>query len=247
MMIKTAQRRMIYKNSMKSKTIGVLGGMGPESTALFFQKVIQLTPALRDQEHIPVIIYSNPKIPDRTEAILNQGESPLPALLKGIAVLEHAGADFICIPCNTAHYYYKQITEASSIPVLNLIDEVVKAALNENVKIKRMGLLATIGAIKARLYQNAFQEYDIEVIIPDEWELNDLHSGIHRLKSNSKDSYSIQKFAETLIKKEVQALILGCTELSLIRSDLSLNVPILDSIEILAKRAVDKALSDLSL
>ncbi|MFQ5825124.1 MAG: aspartate/glutamate racemase family protein [bacterium] len=222
----------------KEKIVGVLGGMGPESTAHFFQRIIELTPAKFDQDHIPIIIYNNPNIPDRTEAILNQGESPLPALIKGISVLQQAGVEFICIPCNTAHYYYEDLQKYSAVPVINLIEEVVLATLEESSNLERVGLLATPGTIKSRLYQNAFQPQGIAVIAPEDWILNDLGRAIHRLKGKSKEYGFIQKSAEVLIKNEIQALILGCTELSLIRSNLSISVPILDSIEILAKKIV---------
>lgn len=225
------------------KTIGVLGGMGPESTALFFQRIIQLTPAQKDQDHIPVIIYNDPQIPDRSKAILEQGASPLPALLKGIEVLEKAGSDFICIPCNTAHYYFEQMESASHVPLINLIEEMVKVTLSEYDNVKSVGLLATIGTVKSKIYQKAFQKENIKVVVPDDWELNDLHSAIRRLKGQSKDSYSILKFAENLMKKEIQVLLLGCTELSLVRADLSLKVPIIDSVDVLATKAVHLALN----
>ncbi|MFQ5825029.1 MAG: aspartate/glutamate racemase family protein [bacterium] len=225
------------------KTIGVLGGMGPESTALFFQRIIQLTPAQKDQDHIPVIIYSDPQIPDRSKAILEHGPSPLLALVKGIEMLEKAGSDFICIPCNTVHYYFKRMESASHVPLINLIEEMVNVTLNEYDNVKNVGLLATIGTVKTKIYQKAFQKENIKVVVPDDWELNDLHSAILRLKGQSQNSYSILKFAENLIKKEIQVLLLGCTELSLIRSHLSLKVPIIDSVDVLAKKAVNLALN----
>jgi aspartate racemase len=104
--------------------------------------------------------------------------------------------------------------------------------------VKSVGLLATIGTVKSKISQKAFQKENIKVVVPDDWELNDLHSAIRRLKGQSKDSYSILKFAEDLMKKEIQVLLLGCTELSLIRSDLSLKVPIIDSVDVLATKAV---------
>lgn len=227
----------------KVKTVGVLGGMGPESTAHFFHRIIELTPVRSDQEHIPIIIYNNPQVPDRTKAILNQGESPVPTLLKGITILQEAGSDFICIPCNTVHYYFEDMQKHAAIPLVNLIEEVVKSALEHGSDLQRVGLLATPGTIKSHLYQNAFQQYGIKVITPEKWSLRDLGSAIHRLKSKSKEFAFIQELANSLKEKDVQALVLGCTELSLIRSDLSVNVPVFDSVEVLAKRVVNVALN----
>ena len=100
---------------MKEKIIGILGGMGPEATADLFYKIIKLTPAKKDQEHLRIIIDNNPKIPDRTKAILYKGENPLPELIKTAQNLEKAGANFIIMPCNTAHYYHHEIQKIINI------------------------------------------------------------------------------------------------------------------------------------
>lgn len=223
------------------KTIGVLGGMGPQATVLFFQKVVELTPARSDQEHIPLVIYNQPLIPDRTNAILGHGESPLPALIAGIELLQSTGVDFICIPCNTAHHYFSQLVKRAAVPIVSLIDTLVHQVLSIP-RLTRVGLLATRGAITARIYQDAFLPHNVEVVTPEEWELNDLHSIIGRLKGGDKSAYAIQKMAEGLAARKIQGLILGCTELSLVVSDLQLPVPIIDSTEVLARRVVRIAL-----
>ncbi len=230
-------------DKLPAKTIGVFGGMGPEATVLFFQRVVELTPAQSDQEHIPIIIYNQPQIPDRTQAILGQGESPAPALQKGIAVLENAGAEFICIPCNTAHHYFQELLEVATAPIINLIDCVVEYGMKTVPRLQKVGLLATIGTIKARLYQNAFARRNVEVLHPEAWELNDLQSILSRLKSKNRESFAVQKMAEGLVDKGAEAVILGCTELSLIAAELRLPVWVFDSTEILAQKAVRCALN----
>lgn len=224
------------------KTIGVLGGMGPDATALFFHRLVALTPAKCDQNHIPIIVYNNPQIPDRTKAIMNHGENPLPALMDGVSVLQKAGADFICIPCNTVHYYFSSLKDYADIPIINLINCVLETALEETRNLGVIGLLATKGTIKSGIYQSVFAEWNMEVITPEERELNELQSAIHRLKNKSRDSSIIRKMAVGLVRKGMQGLILGCTELSLIAADLDVKVPLLDSIEILARKAVRVAL-----
>ncbi|MFQ5750888.1 MAG: aspartate/glutamate racemase family protein [bacterium] len=227
---------------MPVKTIGVLGGMGPEATVLFFQKLVEFTPAKYDQDHIPIIIYNNPQVPDRTQAILEGGENPVPALQKGAAILKNAGADFICIPCNTVHYYFEEIQQSSDLPVMNLIDAVVEFAINSISNLRKVGLLATKGTIKSGLYQKAFHNQNVEVIVPEDAELPDLQNIIQALKNKSKESHAAQLLAQRLIKNGAQALVLGCTELSLIASTLGVNIPILDSTAVLAQKAVRNAL-----
>ena len=100
------------------KTIGILGGMGPEATSFFFNQLIKRTKAAEDQEHIKVIIYNNPEIPPRTDAILGNGPSPLPYLIEGVRMLHQAGADFIVMPCVTAHYYYNDIIAKEKVSFL---------------------------------------------------------------------------------------------------------------------------------
>jgi aspartate racemase len=220
------------------KTIGVLGGMGPEATGWFFQRLVELTPAQSDQQHIPIIIYNQPQIPDRTRAILAQGESPVTALKKGIAVLQNAGVEFICIPCNTAHHYFPELLKVANVPIINLIDCVVEYGMKTMPRLQKVGLLATIGTIKASLYQNAFARHNVDVILPEDWELNDLQSILNRLKSKNRESFAVQKMAEGLVDRGAEAVILGCTELSLIAAELNLPVAIFDSTEILAQKAV---------
>jgi len=227
---------------MPPKTIGVLGGMGPDATALFFQRVIALTSAQSDQEHIPVIIYNNPQIPDRTQAILARGESPVPALKDSIALLQRASVDFICIPCNTVHFYYDEMQKGSNVPIVDLIEIVVDRILNELPDLRQVGLLSTVGTIKSSLYHNALRKNGIELVTPDDGQHGSLQNAIHELKNHSKDTAIIQSFANDLIEAGVQGLILGCTELSLIAKNLLLNVPVFDSIEILAEKAVQLAL-----
>ncbi|MFA6670735.1 MAG: amino acid racemase, partial [Bacillota bacterium] len=125
------------------KTLGVIGGMGPQATVDFFQKVLDNTKASRDQDHIHVIIDSNPKTPDRTEAILGVGESPLKTLVNSAVKFQLMGADLLAMPCNTAHYFYDDIVKFIDIPFINMIDEVSATVRVRDHKATRVGLLAT--------------------------------------------------------------------------------------------------------
>ncbi|RMF67326.1 MAG: amino acid racemase [Calditrichaeota bacterium] len=227
---------------MQHKTVGVLGGMGPESTAYFFQRLIHLTPAHCDQDHIPVVIYNNPRIPDRTDAILHQGASPVPELLRSISILEQAGADFICIPCNTVHYFIEEMREASSIPILDLIHLVAQRVRERLPQAKAVGLLATEGTIRTGLYQRVFSDGGVEVVTPEPAQFPELSRAIKALKDGRKESAATQALAEGVISRGAEAVVLGCTEFSLVADALSLPVPLFDSVEILAEEAVRLAL-----
>ncbi len=151
---------------LSEKIIGILGGMGPEATADLYLRIIRATPAKRDQDHPRVIIYSNSKVPDRTPAILGTGPSPMPELIRAGKRLEEAGADFIVIPCNTAHYFLGELRKELRVPILDMIRLSAERARRSFPKVKRAGLLATDGTLKSGLYRAAFREVDIEIVEP---------------------------------------------------------------------------------
>ena len=106
----------------KEKVVGIIGGMGPESTAELIRRVFLLTKTNVEQDHIHIIADSNPKIPDRTAYLLGKGPSPVPALQETVKRLTQAGADLLAIPCNTAHIFYDDMQSATSVPILNMIE-----------------------------------------------------------------------------------------------------------------------------
>jgi len=151
---------------MNQKIIGILGGMGPEATLDLFHKIIKLTYAEKDQDHLRIIIDNNPKIPDRTDAISGTGKDPLPKLIVTAQILEKAGADFIIIPCNTAHYFISEIQQSIKIPILNMIKETASYVKNVFPSFKKVGLFASKGTYKAKLYNSFFNAKNIEILIP---------------------------------------------------------------------------------
>ena len=232
--------------------IGVLGGMGPEATADFYMKLLSKTVAVRDQDHFRVLIDSNGKVPDRVEAIMGNGESPVPILTEMAKGLERGGADFIVIPCNTAHYYYNAISSAVSIPVLHIarelfarVDAMSKISAGENsIKLNKIGLLATTATIYTRLYQQLASEREIELLVPTEQEQEELVSvGIKAVKAGDKilGQKYLTKAANILVARGARALIEGCTEVPLVLEQSNFSVPLLDSTAILAEATVTKA------
>ncbi len=229
---------------MPEKIIGILGGMGPEATIDLFYKIIKFTPAEKDQEHLRIIIDNNPKIPDRTAAILGKGEDPLPALQETAQNLEKAGADFIVIPCNTAHYFLSSIQESVNILVLNMIEETAKETKKRIPQIKKVGLLASIGVYKSEIYHQRFKKFNIEVISPEEKDKEEIMKVIYTIKAGDLSKgvkKNILKITQKLIDKGAEAIIAGCTEIPLILKEGDVSVPLIDSTQILAKAAVQKA------
>ena len=150
----------------KLKTIGVLGGMGPEAGAYFLERIVRETAAERDQDHPPVIVYSLPQVPDRTEAILHGGPSPVPSLLRGLRTLERAGADFAVMSCISAHFFYPRIAPRSPLPLLSLIDETLVAIKEMKPAPKAIGLIATTGTVRSGIVARAFEAAGVEIIVP---------------------------------------------------------------------------------
>jgi len=229
---------------MPEKIIGILGGMGPEATIDLFYKIIKFTPAEKDQDHLRIIIDNNPKIPDRTAAILGKGEDPLPALQETAQNLEKAGADFIVIPCNTAHYFLSSIQESVNIPVLNMIEETAKETKKRISQIKKVGLLASIGVYKSEIYHQHFKKFNIEVISPQEKDKEEIMKVIYTIKAGDLSKgvkKNVLKIAQKLIDKGAEAIIAGCTEIPLILKEGDVSVPLIDPTQILARIAVQKA------
>lgn len=229
---------------MSEKVIGILGGMGPEATIDLFYKIIKLTPAEKDQDHLRIIIDNNPKIPDRIAAISGKGEDPLPALQETARNLEKAGADFIIIPCNTAHYFLPSIQESVKIPILNMIEETAKETQKRIPQLQKVGLLASIGIYETEIYHQQFKKFNIVVISPEEKDKEEVMNAIYAVKAGDLSNEvkgNIIKIAQKLIDKEAEAIITGCTEIPLILKEGDVSVPIIDPTRILAKAAVQKA------
>jgi len=238
---------------MKEKIIGILGGMGPDATLNLFQKIIKNTKAMRDQDHLRVLIDNNPKIPDRTPAILGSGENPLPMMIETSKNLERAGADFIVIPCVSAHYFIRELREGVTIPVISIIDEVAGEIESRLPDIKQMGLIATTGTIRAGLFQNRLMEIGVEVLVPTTEDQEDLvmsaiygESGIKAGFISGENKGKILKASNALIKKGAQGIIGGCTEVPLVFQESDIEAPFLDSLNILALSAIRIAKSNTS-
>lgn len=226
---------------MNEKVIGVIGGLGPDATVDLFKKLLAVTPATIEQEHLRILIDNNPKTPCRIKAILGDGSSPGPVMANMAKNLENAGADLLLIACNTAHYYYPQIASAVKIPVLNIIEETVKKIRTDYPSVSKVGLMASSALLKVELYQKAFAETGIQVIEPTKEETQEVMDCVFRLKGGEKSERNRQgvlKVANSLIKRGAQAIVAGCTELPILLTQDDIEVPYIDPTEVLAQRAV---------
>ena len=193
--------------------IGILGGMGPLATVDFLGKLVRRTPASCDQEHVPVIVYSVPQIPERSASILRGGESPLPAMLAGIRTLERAGVGAIAIACNTAHFWYDDLARACPVPLLHIADAAC-AALDSEVA--RVGLLATKGTLAAGFYQQRLAAQGYACLTNRQEELDSwVMPGIGLVKAGDIAGAGalLRQALAALLERGAQRVILACTEI----------------------------------
>ncbi|MFB0564725.1 MAG: aspartate/glutamate racemase family protein [Candidatus Aminicenantaceae bacterium] len=229
------------------KTIGILGGMGPEATSYFYELIIKNTKASKDQEHIQVVIYSNPKIPPRTDAIFEKGPSPLSLLIEGVKILRQAGANFIVMPCVTAHYYYREVVKHEKIPFLNLLDETLSYVQKNFPRMRTAGLIASSGTIKSKLFHDTFARENIKIIAPYEEEQEEImdaifgKEGIKAGFTSGRPKNMIQKAAQKLIRRGAEAVIAGCTEVPLVLKEEDIHLPLIEPLKIMAQESILKA------
>lgn len=226
--------------------LGILGGMGPAATCDFFNKIIQNTPASKDQDHIHVLIDSNSQIPDRTQYICGSGEDPRNEMIKSAIRLEMMGADYITIPCNTAHYFYNDVKQYTKANVLNMILETALYLKKMNSGKQEYLLLATEGVYAGGVYKKTFEDLGMKIIIPNDTDKKTVMSWIYNVKANNYD-VSPKEF-DTLVDKYITdrntPIILGCTELPLLAEKIGLMRNLVDPVTILAKRCVEIAEND---
>jgi aspartate racemase len=215
--------------------------MGPEATADFYRQVIALTPADRDQEHIPTIIYSHTAVPDRTESIMKGRHDCLSPLLEGVAFLEQAGAEAIAIPCNTAHYYIEEMRAATPMTILSIIEETVGAVLAAKCVLRRIAVFGTEGIRMTNLYGRALEAFGVDCLYPEvaaQKRIMDIISSVKSGQAGAAERDELLAMAEDLRKAGAEALLLGCTELPILLRDQDAGLPLYDSTSILAKAAV---------
>jgi aspartate racemase len=225
-----------------SRILGVLGGMGPLASAHFMLRLTLLTPATCDQEHIPAVLWSDPRVPDRTRSKIEGGEDPLPWLLRGVRGLKAAGCGAIAIPCNTAHGWYDAMSK-EGLPILHIVDAAADQ-LAQTTPSGTIGLMGTAATLRMRLYQDRLEARGWSCITPTDAEMSShVTPAIARVKANDViAAYApLADIVARLAERGARAVVLGCTEIPLgIQAGpyQTLPVPLVDSIDALALAAI---------
>lgn len=225
--------------------VGVIGGVGPMATAYYMQRVVDMTEADCDQGHINMIVYNHCTIPDRTAYIIGKSsENPVPFMQEDAKKLEASGCQFIAIPCNTAHFFYEEIQEAVSIPVINIVSETIRYAALLIKDLTKVGILATDGTIQTGTYQKYAEEAGLSWVIPDKKEQELVMHIIYGCIKAGKPValHDFELVCNHLREKGAQCLLLACTELSVLKRDLHIkDEDVLDSIDVLANETVRRS------
>jgi aspartate racemase len=226
------------------KRLGVLGGMGPLASAHFMLRLTLLTPAERDQDHIPAVLWSDPRVPDRTKAKIAGSEDPLPFLLRGVAGLRQAGCGAIAIPCNTAHGWYDQMCTAAGCPILHIVDASAQELRRTGIGPGLIGVMGTEATLAMRLYQDRLGRQGWDCLVPSDEEMRrQVRPAINAVKANRvAEAYEpLAEVVRSLARRGARAVVLGCTEIPLgVQAGpwQALGVPLIDSIDALARAAI---------
>lgn len=226
-----------------TEIIGVLGGMGPAATADFYRKIVAATPATRDQDHLRTVIWSDPSIPDRAEAYLRGGESPVDALLAGARILESAGAGFLAVPCNTAHLFLAPVRKAVTIPVLNMIELAVLELSSAVAPGSSVAVLGTAATRKSGMYHSRLRQAGYVPLDPTAAEQHEVTVAIAAIKSGAEDVAlrAIAPVIEALVARGARTVIAACTELPIVCAQLPGSPPVTDPTAALARFCVTRA------
>lgn len=225
---------------MNDKILGIIGGMGPEATVSFYSRIIKMTTVDKDQDHFRVVIDSNPKIPDRTDSILNKGPSPLPKLIETAKNLESLGVEIAGIPCITAHYYLNALRKETSIKILSATEVVHDKISKTYPNIKKVGILATSGTVQTGLFDQQLTDFNIIYPTRDSQEKKVMEAiygdeGIKRKGINKKSLNLLIAAGNELIENGAEIIIAGCTEIGVILNEDYFNCPFMDPMDVLAE------------
>lgn len=229
---------------MNDRVLGVLGGMGPLASAHFMLRLTLLTPAVLDRDHIPTILWSDPRVPDRPAAWAGTGPDPLPWLLKGIHGLTAAGCGAIAIPCNTAHGWFDQMAAVAGVPVLHIVDAAAADLRRIGITSGTIGLMGTTTTLAMRLYQQRLGVSGWDIIEPDPAQMERLVTPAIALVKAARLTEAYQPLAEvvnSLASRGASAVVLGCTEIPLgLQAGPAdgFPVPVVDTINSLARAAI---------
>ncbi len=230
---------------VRNEPVGILGGVGPMATVYFMQRVLAMTEAARDQDHVDMLVWNHASIPDRTAYLVGDSdENPGPVMAEDARQLERAGARFIALPCNTARAFYDEVQEAVEIPVIDIVTETVAAAVAAVPGLRTLGVLATDGTLRAGTYHRAAEAAGLTALAPDDVVQKDvmsmIYDGVKAGVPVERDRFGAA--VAHLRAHGAEAVVLACTELSIVRADLGVDDhDVIDSLDALAARTVTLA------
>ena len=237
----TGNTKMKGSDTMTGKSIGILGGMGPLATADLFRKIVTMTKAGCDNDHIRIYIDDNASIPDRTAAILSGGPDPVPAMADSLRKLEACGADCIIMPCNTAHYFLPQLQAMTRVPFLNMLEAAAEACARRFGG-KTAAILATRGTLATGLYQQALAARNVPCLVPDDGEqvalTRVIYEGVKADAAPETYRADLEGVLAGLTARGADYFVLGCTEIPLAVQLLGLRQPMVDATTELARAAI---------
>lgn len=226
-----------------SRTVGVLGGMGPAATWDFCRRVLATTPAEHDQDHLRLLVDSDPSVPDRNAALAGTGPSPGPALARMARGLTAQGAELLCMPCNAAHAFADAVRDATDVPFVDMIAATVDAVRSRAPRAVKVGLLATTATLDAGLYDRAGAGLGLEVLPIDARERDRMMAAIYAVKRGdlAPARANLAELAQELVAGGADVLIAACTEVPIVLRQEDVAVPLVASSDALAAAVVTAA------
>lgn len=226
--------------NVSEPVVGVIGGMGPEATVELMRRVMAATPAVDDADHIHMIVDNNPKVPSRIAALIEgSGESPAPVIAAMARRLERAGADFLVIPCNTAHHYWPAAAEAVAVPVWHMVELTLARIASDVGAAARAGMLASPALRRVGLYEPFCAARGLSLVYPERQdELLEVIRAVKAGRVAARELRVLNDAARQLAHSGADALVLGCTEFSLVADRLEVDIPVFDTLQVLAEQIV---------
>jgi aspartate racemase len=226
----------------QDRAVGIIGGMGPAATIDLQQRILDLTPATDDAGHLRVLVDNNPKVPSRIAALLEGGDdSPLPCLVTMARGLVNSGAELLAMPCNTAHFYYDELAQQVTVPILNLIDLVGDLLQDMLPRPRRVGLLASTAVQRVDLYGPALSRRGMQVLFPDAGNQRKVMALIRAVKAKTATpggQAALQFAAQDLAEQGADVLVVACTELSTLAGVSASGMVVVDAMQVLAETIV---------
>lgn len=228
---------------MEKGSLGIIGGMGPKATSVFFERIIEKTDAQMDQNHIDMVIVNHATLPDRTDVLQSKRTKEklfLDAVSKDLVLLQNAGVSNIAVPCNTAHYFYSEMQKMTNVPIINMVHETLKVVADKYGPGKRVGVLATNGTINNGIYRSECEDLELEFCKPDVEIQQRIMEIIYKIKKNQNvETFELEDIILKFLKKfGCHCVVIACTELSCISLSSEIRRNCIDAMDVLVEQCI---------